>query len=106
MLEHLETIDWASVRHAYGPASNIPLLLRTLLSPSKDVRQQAIEELDNYIHHQGTVFEAAVYVTPFLIELLQASETPDKENIAGTLALLADEKAPEDCWREECDWIH
>jgi hypothetical protein len=104
MLERLETINWASVRHAYGPASDIPLLVRTLLSPSKDMRQQAIEELDNCIHHQGTLNEAAVYVAPFLIELLQTSETPDKENIAATLAVLADEKLPERCSRDEFDW--
>jgi hypothetical protein len=104
MLERLETIDWASVRHAHGPASDIPLLLRTLLSPNKGARQRAIEELDTFVHHQGTLSEAAVYVAPFFIELLQTSETPDKANIAATLALLADEKSPEHCSRDELHW--
>jgi hypothetical protein len=104
MLERLETIDWASVRHAHGPASDIPLLLHTLLSPSKDLRLQAIEQLDNCIHHQGTLYEAAAYVAPFFIELLQTAGTPDKEHIAATLAVLADEKVPERCSPDEFDW--
>ncbi|HKZ70136.1 MAG TPA: hypothetical protein VJ020_08650 [Anaerolineales bacterium] len=104
MLESLDTIDWTSVRHAYGVASDIPPLLRALLSTQQVERQKALEALDNLIHHQGTLYEAAVYVAPFLVEMLEAYETPDKENIAIILALLAEDKSPEDYSEKEFRW--
>jgi hypothetical protein len=76
MLENLELVDWASVRHVGGEASDIPGILRALLSEDSEERQQAIETLHDLVCHQGTLYEAAVYVAPFLIELLQASSGP------------------------------
>ena len=101
IFESIDAIDWTSVHHAYGVASDIPPLLRALLSHQQVERQNAIETLDNLIHHQGTLYEAAVYVAPVLVEMLQALETPDKENIVGSLAQLVYDKPSEDCSPEE-----
>jgi hypothetical protein len=101
IFESINAIDWTSVHHAYGVASDIPSLLRALLSPQQVERQNAIKTLDNLIHHQGTLYEAAVYVASVLVEMLQVPETPDKENIVGTLALLTYDKPSEDCSPEE-----
>lgn len=70
MLECLDTIDWASLTHAHGAATNVPGLLRSLLSEDGDVRMQACAELHEDIWHQGTVFPASAAAIPFLFELL------------------------------------
>ena len=104
MLDNLDKIDWASIRDAYGKASDIPSLLRDFLSPQGTVRQRALEELDNRIHHQGTLYEAAVYVAPFLVELLKAPETPNKSDIVAIFVDLAEYKSPEDYSDQELQW--
>lgn len=104
MLEGLDSVDWSSVRHAYGAAIDIPPLLQALRSANAAERQETIEVLDNLIHHQGTLYEAAVQVAPFLVELLVAPDTPDRENIAALFALLAEDKQLEDYSDEEREW--
>jgi hypothetical protein len=104
MLDKLNQIDWASVHDAYGDASDIPSLLRTLLNPESTERQRALEELDNRIHHQGTLYEAAVCVAPFLAELIEAPGTPDKGNIAAVFADLAEYKSRDGYSDEEFQW--
>ena len=87
MLEDLDKIDWSKLKHAYGEATDVPNLLRSLLSNDKKVRDDAMYELCGNILHQGTVYEASSYAIPFLQELLKSPDTPDKASIA---ALLAD----------------
>jgi hypothetical protein len=90
MLEGLDTIDWASLRHAYGQASNVPGWLRALLSPNAKVRQEAIYELFGTIYHQGTVYSATAAAVPFLDELLTAPNVQDKSSLACLIASIAD----------------
>ena len=89
MLEELDQIDWGTLCHAYGPADDVPGLLRALTSSDKAIRDNAIYELYGNIWHQGTVYEATAYAVPFLIELLNSPATPDRSSIAGLLASIA-----------------
>ena len=43
MLEKLDNIDWKSLRHAYGAATDTPENIRNLASEDKDVRLDAIK---------------------------------------------------------------
>lgn len=90
MLEGLDSVDWASLRHAYGEATNVPRLLRSLLSTDPRVRQEALDELFSNICHQGTVYPASAAAVPFLYELLTAPDVQDKSSIAYLLASIAD----------------
>jgi hypothetical protein len=57
--------DWTLLNHAYGNASDIPYLLRTLSpDPSADVW----EGLWSRVCHQGTIYSASFPVLPFLLE--------------------------------------
>jgi hypothetical protein len=103
-LDSIDKVDWASVHHAFGIASDIPPLLQKLLSPQQEERQDAIETLDDLIHHQGTLYEAAVYVAPIFLEMLKYPEMPDKENIVASFALLAEDKPPETYSANERPW--
>jgi len=69
MLEGLDTIDWSSLAHAHGPATDVPGLLRSLLSEDADRWMEACAVLHETIWHQGTVFSASAAAIPFLFEL-------------------------------------
>lgn len=78
MLEGLETIDWSTLSHAYGPATDVPGLLRALSSPDHSVRRETVAELFGNIWHQGTVYSATAAAVPFLYDLLAAPDVPTK----------------------------
>lgn len=90
MLAQLDSVEWADLTHAYGDASDVPNLIRSLLSPSKQTRESSLEELFGNIWHQGTVYEASVHALPFLIDLLRMPETPDPESVARLVACIID----------------
>jgi hypothetical protein len=89
MLEKLDSVDWASLQHAYGSAADIPNLLRSLLSEDEQIRDNAIYELFGNIHHQGTVYEASSYAIPFLMEFLNCPEFLEKVDIAVLVICIA-----------------
>lgn len=69
MLERLDTIDWSSLTHAHGPATDVPKLIRSLLSEDADQWMEACAVLHETIWHQGIVFSASASAIPFLFEL-------------------------------------
>ena len=88
MFDGLDSIPWNRLTHAYGPADDIPDLLRALRSarPEQAGEEGPLWHLFGNIWHQGTVYEATSYAVPFLVELVASSDTPDR---AGVLLLLA-----------------
>lgn len=89
MLEGLDRIDWSSLRHACGSASDVPEQIRALASTSKPEREQALNDLLGNIWHQGTVYEASAYAVPFLIELVREPAVEGKVGILELLDCLA-----------------
>ena len=89
MLEGFDTIDWSSLTHAHGPATDVPELLRSLLSKDADVRLQACAELHEKIWHQGTVYSASAAVVPFLYDLLTHPDVPDQGCVVSLLCCIA-----------------
>ncbi len=89
MLENLDKIDWSNLGHAYGPAEDVPGLLRDLASPVEEERADAMGELYGNIWHQGTVYQATAYAVPFLLELLESPKVDGKDDILVLLAHLA-----------------
>ena len=86
MLERLDEVAWSDLKHAYGEASDVPFLIRELVSTDSERRDEALIELYGNIWHQGTIYEATVHALPFLIELLADPSTPDRENVAHLVA--------------------
>ena len=89
MLDGLDAVDWSSVTHAYGEATDVPGFLRALISPDPETRGEAVFDLWNTINHQGTVYPASATAVPFLYELLTAPEVQDKSAIADLIAGIA-----------------
>ncbi|MEU5877594.1 HEAT repeat domain-containing protein [Spirillospora sp. NPDC047279] len=87
-LAGLDDVDWAKLRHAYGPAADVPGRLRGLLG-SDDERQEALGALYGNIFHQGTRYEAAAHAVPFLLALLADPATPERADLPYLLVALA-----------------
>ncbi len=85
----LDKIEWSRAQHAYGPASDVPALLRAALSPAREEREIATAALFGELCHQGSVYEASALAVPFLFRMLEYPDTPDKTTIAALLASLA-----------------
>ena len=66
MLENLNSINWKSLKHAFGSAEDVPIYILDLLSSDKKIREGAIEILGHSIYHQGTIYQATGYTIPFL----------------------------------------
>ena len=84
MLSDLDKVDWKSLTHACGAASDVPKLLRQLATGSAPERKQALYELHGNLWHQGTVHQATAHAVPFLLELVQA----DRDDLPELLAYL------------------
>lgn len=89
-LQGLSAVDWSAVSHAYGPATDVPALLRAFVSDVPDHREFACKLLFQTIWHQGTVYEATAVAVPFLYQLLEADGVLDKSSVAHLLATIAD----------------
>jgi hypothetical protein len=89
MLEGLDRIDWSSVEHAYGPAGDVPGLIRDLASDDAATRKQALRTLWSNVIHQGTVYSATSHAVPFLIELLESLTVQDKPELLVYVGALA-----------------
>jgi hypothetical protein len=89
LLKGLDQVPWASLRHAYGPATDTPIQIRNLTSGNSQTRADAHERLSTTIYHQGSVYPAATAAIPFLVELLAAEGVPEKPALLDLLARVA-----------------
>lgn len=89
ILSKLDTIDWHTLGHAYGPADDVPGLIRGLTEPDPERRKKVLYELYGNIFHQGTRYGATPYAIPFLYELIETQDTPSRDQIVYLLVSLA-----------------
>ncbi|MFF8287849.1 PBS lyase [Streptomyces sp. NPDC016309] len=78
MFTGIDEVDWASLGHAYGPADDVPGLLRGLASPDPVEREVALDGMYGAVHHQGEVYDATLACIPFLLELVADPEVQDR----------------------------
>lgn len=97
MLETLDTIAWASLAVIAGrTAEGIPGALRELCSPNPDTRHKAYWRIDNYVVVQSDLFEAAWYVVPFLLEIVESSISNGRCEVYDLLYEIGNGSAPSD----------
>jgi hypothetical protein len=89
MLEGLDRVNWIDLGHAYGPAEEVPDLIRALVSDNPKDREDARSHLWGNIIHQGTVYSATAYAIPFFLELLAAPTVQDKPHLLVLVTSLA-----------------
>jgi hypothetical protein len=71
--EILDETDWASLRHAYGPADELPELLIGLLSGDPGTAAQVLAALDAVVLHQGTIYTSTAPTALFVASVLPDS---------------------------------
>lgn len=89
MLKGLDDIPWASLKHAYGSAKDVPDQIRALLHKDVTVRDKYWNRLYSNIYHQSSRYEATPYTVPFFYELIFREETFEKEKIIYFLAAIS-----------------
>ncbi|MFJ6378529.1 hypothetical protein ACIQI7_00780 [Kitasatospora sp. NPDC092039] len=86
-LAGLDAHPWADLSHAYGPAEDLPDLLRALAEGDDGTAEEAVSELYGSILHQGTVYPASVDAVPYLARIAAAGvRTVDVLGLLGGLA--------------------
>jgi hypothetical protein len=88
-LAGLDDVVWSEVGHAYGPADDVPGLLKGLTSQDTETRKECLYGLYSTIFHQGTGYEATALAVPFLARLALAAETSGRADIVDLLASVA-----------------
>ncbi|HEX4811553.1 MAG TPA: hypothetical protein VFV66_02225 [Nonomuraea sp.] len=90
-LNGLDEIPWADLKHAYGPAVDVPTALRALARPGHDPeRAERLDHLDASIYHQGgAVYSAGAAAVPFLVELAATPGLPLRAEIVELIGQFA-----------------
>lgn len=102
-LAELNDVNWGQLEHAYGPADDVPGLLRTLTSEDADARAEARADLHASLNHQGVQRgPATLAAIPFLLGLLADGRTLER----GALVRLLAELAVGDTWWFQHDGLH
>lgn len=65
----LDSPAWSQLRHAYGPASNIPDLLRQLAANPQPGNEELWESLWSALCHQGDVYIASYAAVPHIVQI-------------------------------------
>jgi hypothetical protein len=89
MLKGLDEVDWSRLSHAYGPAMDVPGLIRQLLGPSRTDRDSALSKLAESLTHQGNRCSATAVAVPFLAEVVRSGSAPDREGVVYHLVFSA-----------------
>jgi len=84
----IEEVDWASMKHAYGRADDVPGLLRGLASADPAERERALDGMYGAVHHQGDVYPCTLACIPFLFELVADPWVPDRGDIVELLTSI------------------
>jgi hypothetical protein len=75
----LESLEWALLRHAYGPASDIPGLLRRLAAdpgPRENISAESWELVWSRLCHQDDVYTASYAAVPHIVEIARTTQGP------------------------------
>ncbi|MFE1291512.1 HEAT repeat domain-containing protein [Streptomyces sp. NPDC058751] len=84
----IDRVAWAEARHAYGPADDVPGLLRAFTGEDPEDAAEAEQDLWGSLVHQGSVYEATVVAVPFLARLAAAGVR--REKLLGVLGAVAE----------------
>ncbi|MCL2424503.1 MAG: hypothetical protein FWD11_11545, partial [Micrococcales bacterium] len=75
-LAGLDEVDWGSLDHAYGKATDTPKLIKRLYKPKK--HEYAVDAMWNSILYQGTIYPATIEAVPFLAEVAADPTAPGR----------------------------
>ncbi|WP_327405840.1 HEAT repeat domain-containing protein [Streptomyces sp. NBC_01288] len=95
MFTGIDEVGWASLRHAYGSAEDVPGLLRGLASTDPVERASALDGMYGAVHHQGIVYDSTLACVPFLLALAAGQEVADRGGLVELLVSIGQGHTPE-----------
>ncbi|MGW9032770.1 hypothetical protein ACWGQ5_54400 [Streptomyces sp. NPDC055722] len=84
-------VDWSQLRHAYGPADDIPGFFARLAGGQED--EEVWHDLWSALCHQGTVYEASYAALPVLADIATGRAPGERKQavlMAGLIVAEAD----------------
>lgn len=84
----LADVAWERMTHAYGPATNLPRLIRELVDPDPRVREAALDTMYGAVHHQGDVYDSTLAAVPFLLRIAATGGLPGRDRVVELLASI------------------
>ncbi|WP_405786570.1 HEAT repeat domain-containing protein [Streptomyces sp. NBC_00029] len=96
MINDLESINWASLGHAYGPAGDVPQWLHDMASSDDEIREKAFSSFYGAAHHQGDVYPCTVASLPFLFGMADSPSTPDRASVVALIVSIGREAVDRD----------
>ncbi|MFI6730263.1 hypothetical protein [Streptomyces atratus] len=96
MINEHDSIDWSSMSHAYGPASDVPAWLREMAAADSNVRDKTLGHFYSAAHHQGDVYACTTASLPFLFALADDPAAPDRASIVELLLSIGRESVDRD----------
>ncbi|MBL3670669.1 hypothetical protein JL475_32820 [Streptomyces sp. M2CJ-2] len=96
MIDDVDSVDWASMGHAYGLAVDVPVWLRAVASPDPGIRERALGDFYGAVHHQGDVYACTAASLPFLFALADDPATPDRASVVELLVSIGRESVVRD----------
>lgn len=84
----IRKVPWTELSHAYGPAREVPDLLRAMYAGDMD----AWQDFWNFLMHQGTLYPATVAVIPILLEWLADPDAPQRAEVWSFLRAALSER--------------
>ncbi|GAB2655319.1 hypothetical protein ABI214_08490 [Prescottella soli] len=84
----LAEVDWPTLEHAYGEASDVPGWIEGLADA--ETVEESLHELWASVLHQGTLYDSTAPAMTSIASLLGARQTADAENTAWLLLMFAD----------------
>ncbi len=85
----LGDVAWGMFAHAYGWATDVPLLLRQLSNPDPEAAAAALSTLWNNLRHQGNTSSAGALAVPFLIRTAADASVHHRGSMLDLAAELA-----------------
>lgn len=86
----LDDPTWNSLRHAYGPAGDVPGMLRALARhPAKPGSSVTWTAIWSALCHQGTVYEATYAAVPHLVAIAASLPPTERKEILSFVGAVA-----------------
>ena len=88
ILTGLDDLPWAQMEHAYGPAHEVPAILRNLIDPDPATREYALDAMYGGVHHQGDVYDSTLASIPFLLRIAVTTGLPGRADVVELLGSI------------------
>ena len=96
MIRKMLEVPWGQRKTKSGDARAVPGALLSINSPDARVRYEAYWSIDNYVVVQSDLYESALDVVPFLIELARERPLYGRDRVYDLLIEIACGSVPDD----------